>query len=259
MGYTLITGATGGLGKEFCRQLVKTDDLVLTGRSEEKLLQLKEQLKGINEGAKIEIYPLDLTDFEKREKFFEFIDRKGIRFSGLINVAGVDTQKEFIKYTQQKITFQVRVNAEATFSITHAVLQRREKDLKILTVASMSGTVPMPYFALYSATKASLINFFKSLRYEVKDAKITTLVAGAIPTREDIKKDIEIQGFTGKLSSKSPKFVVEKSLKALDKNREKVIPGAFNKLVYFIEKITPKSLQCKYVAKKWKIKEKDNF
>ncbi|MBR2323489.1 MAG: hypothetical protein IKA39_01185, partial [Clostridia bacterium] len=86
-----------------------------------------------------------------------------------------------------------------------------------------------------------------------------TLVAGAIPTREDIKRDIEIQGFTGKLSSKSPKFVVEKSLNALDKNREKVIPGAFNKLVYFIEKITPKSLQCKYVAKKWKIKEKDNF
>lgn len=259
MGYTLITGATGGIGKEFCRQLVKTDDLLITGRSEEKLNSLKQELLSIRPSALIEIFKADLTDFKQREDLFAFADSRDIKFSGLINVAGVDTQKAFEKYTHQKITFQVRVNVESTIAITHGVLSRRERGLKILTVSSMSGTVPMPYFAIYSATKACLNNFFASLRYEIKDAKITTLMPGAVPTREDIIKDIEIQGFTGKLSSKPIDFVVKKALKGLAKNKRKVIPGAFNKFIYFVERITPKSLQMAYVAKKWKKKEKDNF
>ncbi len=259
MGYVLITGATGGIGSEFCRQLVMENDLLITGRSQEKLENLKASLLTLRPSANIELFAVDLTDFDKRQELFDFADQKGIKFSGLINVAGVDTQKEFIKYTQQKIAFQIRVNVESTISITHGVLLRREKDLKILTVSSMSGTTPMPYFAIYSATKASLNNFFKSLRYEIKDAKITTLMPGAVPTREDIKKDIEIQGFTGKLSSKPIDFVVKKALKGLEKNKQRVIPGAFNKFIYFIEKITPKSIQCRYVAKKWSKKEKDNF
>ena len=259
MGYVLITGATGGIGSEFCRQLVTANDLLITGRSQEKLEVLKQSLLALRPSAKIEVFATDLTDFDKRQEFFAFADQKGIKFSGLINVAGVDTQKEFVKYTQQKIAFQIRVNVEATISITHGVLLRREKDLKILTVSSMSGTVPMPYFAIYSATKATLNSFFKSLRYEIKDAKITTLMPGSVPTREDIKKDILVQGLTGKLSSKPVDFVVKKALKGLNKNKQRVIPGAFNKFIYFIERITPKSIQCRYVAKKWSKKEKDNF
>ena len=131
MGYTLITGATGGIGSEFCRQLVKTDDLLLTGRSQQRLEALKEELLKIRQSAKIEIFSADLTDFGEREALFALADQKQIKFSGLINVAGVDTQKEFIKYTHQKITFQVRVNVESTLAVTHGVLLRREKNLKI--------------------------------------------------------------------------------------------------------------------------------
>ena len=123
----------------------------------------------------------------------------------------------------------------------------------------MSGSTPMPYFAIYSATKSALINFYTSLRYEVKDAKITVLAPGGIPTREDVIKDIKRQGCSGKLSSKPAEFVVKKALKGLDKNKRLVIPGAFNKFVYGIEKIAPLGLRCRFVAKKWKNKEKDAF
>ena len=68
MDYTLITGACGGLGKEFCRQLIKSDDLFLTGRSEQKLLLLKEELQRIEPNRKIEIFEADLTNEENRKK-----------------------------------------------------------------------------------------------------------------------------------------------------------------------------------------------
>ncbi len=259
MEYTLITGACGGLGKEFCRRLIKSDDLFLTGRSERRLSLLREELLKIEPDRKIEIFAADLTSAEEREKLFAYADEKGIKFSGYIGVAGADIQKEFLKYTPEKIVFQIRLNFEANVAICHAVLKRRAENLKILTVSSMSGSTPMPYFAVYSATKSALINFYTSLRYEVKDAKITVLAPGGIPTRDDVVKDIERQGWTGKLSSKPAEFVVKKALKGLEKNKRLVIPGAFNKFVYRVEKIAPLGLRCRFVAKKWKGKEKDAF
>ncbi len=259
MGYTLITGACGGLGKEFCRQLAATDKLFLTGRSEEKLERLKEELLAKYPKAEILIFRADLTSEADRKALFDYADEKGIKFGGYIGVAGADIQKAFIKYTPEKIAFQTRLNFEANIAMCHGVLLRREKDLKILAVSSMSGSLPMPYFAIYSATKRAVIDFYESLRYEVKDAKITVLMPGGIPTRADIVKDIEIQGWTGKLSSKPASFVVKKALKGLEKNKKRVIPGAFNKFVYAIEKLAPNAVKCGYVARKWKKKEKDAF
>ena len=170
MDYTLITGACGGLGKEFCRQLIKSDDLFLTGRSEQKLLLLKEELQRIEPNRKIEIFEADLTNEEDRKKLFDYADENGIKFSGYIGVAGADIQKEFLKYTPEKVVFQIRLNFEANVAVCHAVLKRRAANLKILSVSSMSGSTPMPYFAIYSATKSALINFYTSLRFEFKDA-----------------------------------------------------------------------------------------
>ncbi len=258
MAYTLITGACGGLGKEFCRQL-NGDDLFLTGRNSEKLLKLKQELSEINPQRKIEIFKADLTSEKERENLFLFADEKGITFSGYIGVAGADIQKEFLKYTPEKIVFQTRLNFEANIAVCHEVLKRRAEKLKILAVSSMSGSTPMPYFAIYSATKAALINFYTSLRYEVKNAKITVLAPGGMPTREDVIQDIERQGVTGRLSSEPTGFVVKKALGGLERNKRLVIPGAFNKFVYGLEKIVPMSVKCRFVAKKWQKKEKDAF
>ena len=66
MGYVLITGATGGIGSEFCRQLVMENDLLITGRSQEKLENLKASLLTLRPSANIELFAVDLTDFDKR-------------------------------------------------------------------------------------------------------------------------------------------------------------------------------------------------
>ena len=132
---------------------------------------------------------------------------------------------------------------------------------EIITISSMSGVTPMPYFAEYSATKSALIYFYKGLKKELKGSgvKITVLCPGSVPTRQDIIKDIKSQGLTGKLSKKSPKFVVEKGLKALSKNKTICVPGFYNKVVSFISRITPYSVKASVIAKKFKDKEKDAF
>ncbi len=261
MAYTFISGATGGIGKAFTFACAKKGyNLFITGRSAEKLCALKNNIEK-DYNVTVKSCACDLTSELSRKEMLSFIDQNGIKFDRIINVAGVDTQKAFMDYTMEKVLFQLRVNAEATISLTHALLSRREKQTEVITIASMSGVSPMPYFALYSATKALLINFFTSLHYELKKdgVKVTVVMPGGVPTRPDIIEDIKGQGVWGKLSSKSPEFVAEKSLKRVKKNKIKYIPGAFNKFLNLVIKIVPKKIVLPFIARRWKKQSKDAF
>lgn len=259
--FALVTGATGGIGEEFCLQLAaRGENLFLTGRSDDKLSALKDRLSE-RFGVKILYKTCRVDREEERAALFSHIDACGIKLSALYNVAGADTQLAFDKYTQEKILFQTRTNFEAAVSIARYALERRGQNFKMLVVGSMSGACPMPYFALYAATKAAVTSFFSALRTEYKreGVKVTVLMPGAVPTRADIVEDIRIQGLKGRLSSKPKDFVVRKALKGLDRNKRIVIPGAFNKLTYLCTKILPVGLQTAFVARGWRGKEKDAF
>ena len=261
MAYTFISGATGGIGRAFCLECAsRGNDLFITGRSLGKISAIKNEILS-KYSVNIEFFPCDLSKERDRKKMIDYIDQKEIKFDRMIMVAGVDTQKAFADYTMEKVLFQMRVNVEATISLTHNLLERIENKAEILVVSSMSGATPMPYFALYSATKAMLTNFYTALHYELKKegVKVTVVTPGGVYTRPDIVEDIERQGLWGRLSAKTPKFVAERSLKALKKNKVKYIPGFFNKLLNVIVKITPKKIVLSFIAKRWKKQTKDAF
>lgn len=260
--FTFISGATGGLGKAFafiCAE--KGYDLFLTARSKERLEKLKAEINAKFGGINIEYFPCELTDETSRKELIAYAADKGLKFDRIINVAGVDTQKAFTDYTPEKAIFQIRVNCEATLLLTHGLLSHRAEKAEIITIGSMSGVSPMPYFAIYSASKAFLANFFTALHYELKKdgVKVTTVMPGGIPTRPDIIEEIKSQGVWGKISSKSPEFVAKKSLKAVKKNKLIYIPGGFNKFLYFLMKIAPKRIVLKFIARRWKTHGKDAF
>lgn len=259
--YTLITGATGHLGKSFCHACARRgENLYLTGRSEEKLAALAAELQ-TTYGVAVEYGPCLLHEESSRSVFFQQAENRGVQFSKLLNVAGADVQKSFEKYTQEKLIFQVRANFEAAVDFTRFFLSHRTDEGAILTVASVNGLYSMPYFALYSATKGAEIQFFSALREELRDknVKVTTVLPGAMPTREDVKEQIKGQGLWGKLAAKSTDFVAEKSLTALQKNKRIYIPGFWNRALQGAMKLVPVSLKIRLIAKRWKKIEKDAF
>lgn len=261
MGYYLVTGATGVLGKEFCRGLLARErkELFLTGRSEEKLAALASELKEFCPDAKIAYKACDLADPEDIEDMFRYSDERGMKFSGYFAIAGIDTQKAFRKYGEEKIIRQLRVNIEGNLLCFYKALDRTTGIFETLIVSSMCGTIPIPYFSIYSASKAFLIDFYSAVRKELCGTHVTILVPGSIPTRPDVIADIEKQGLSGKLSSKSPAFVVKKALKGLSKNKRIVVPGFFNKMNYALEKILPTKFLIAIMKNHWRRKEKDAF
>lgn len=261
MTYTFISGATGGIGKAFTYECAsKGYNLFLSGRSQTKLQTLANDIHS-KYGVKTLIYPCDLTVESERNAMVQFAQENGVKFDRIINVAGVDIQKAFCDYTLEKVKFQTRVNVEATICLTYELLKMRAENMQIITISSMSGVTPMPYFALYSATKSMLTSFFSALRVELKKegVKVTTVLPGGVYTRPDIIEDIRGQGLWGKLSAKQPEFVAKKSLKKVAKNQDIYIPGFFNKVLYLIVKIIPRKLVMKFIANRWKKQTKDAF
>lgn len=260
MYYTFISGATGGIGKAFALcSAQKGYPLFLTGRSNEKLSALAAELSGFT--AEIKYFACDLTCENSIKEMLSFADDAGIKFNRILNVAGVDTQKAFTEYTYEKVAFQIKVNVLATTFLTYELLKRRAPKTELVAISSMSGTTPMPYFALYSASKSYITSLYTSLHYELKKegVKVTAVLPGGVPTRTDIVADIKKQGLWGRLSSKPASFVAEKSLKAVRKNKTVYVPGFFNKFLYFLLKIAPKRITLSFIARRWKKIEKDAF
>ncbi len=263
MGYTVITGACGGLGKAFAERLAAQGErLILTGRSRERLQALCGELS-CRYGVQPIAYEMDLTELSSRNGFAAFLLENSLTVERLINVAGADIQKGFAEYSQEKIAFQARVNFEGAVSLCRIAIEYkdREKTLEIINVSSVSGIYPMPYFAIYSATKRALWSFSVALREEGKKNgwKVTAVLPGAMPTRDDVKEQIRGQGLWGKLAAKSPDFVAQKSLSAAAKNRRTYIPGFWNRCMNFATKLIPLSWKLKFIAKRWSKISKDAF
>ena len=171
--YALVTGATGGLGKAFVYVLAEHgDNLILTGRSEEKLTALKADILVKYPQLDVQIYAADLANERSRYAMMEKIKADGLRISLLANVAGADVQKGLMEYTQEKIAFQCRVNFEAAVSMCRFAIEQKSERLEIINLTSVSGIYPMPYFAIYSATKGALTSFSQSLRAEMKGENV---------------------------------------------------------------------------------------
>ena len=258
----LVTGASGGLGQAFAKVLAKRGyTLFLTGRSIEKLKNVQRALLDIFSDAVIYIFPADLANEGGRVALNDEIERLGLKVSLLVNAAGVDIQKGFCAYTQEKISLQCRSNFEAAVSLCQYALSHRDDRLEILNISSVSGLYPMPYFAIYSATKSALTSFSVALREELKtqNVAVTAVLPGAMPTRVDIKEQIKGQGLWGKLAAKDPEWVAEQALKAVAKNKRKVIPGFWNKMMRITTAWLPASWRLRFIANRWSKISKDAF
>lgn len=263
MDYTLITGACGGLGSAFCELLAsRGEPLFLTGRSERRLEALADRLKASYSDMGIAFLPCDLTDEHARSQFFARADEMGATFKRLVYVAGVDTQMAFERYDERRIVMQTRVNLEGAASFIGGFLSRTALDgnSEILVVGSMSASTPMPYFALYSATKKALEQFCIGLHAELKGrVRVTCVLPGGIPTRDDIKENIKSHGFFGKISAKSPEEVAAASLKAVAKNKRIKVIGFCNQMLRLTTKAVPMSVKMHFISKIWSKTTKDHF
>ena len=252
----MITGASGGLGRALAAECGRRGfNIFLTDIDSDGLLALKEGLErrfGVCAAAKA----CDLTNPQSVDDMLCEIDRHGICFDMLLNIAGIDHEGGFLGRERESIAKIVSLNDAATLRITHAVLSRRRqgRPFTLVFVSSLASMFPMPLKATYAASKRFLLDFAAALRQELKEQNVNvlTLCPGGLATRKDVMCAIAAQGFWGAATTNPLEIVARKTLDRALAGRGVYIPGTVNKALALLGKVLPRSLVAAAVYHRWK-------
>lgn len=251
-----ISGATGGLGKAFAVECASRGwDLFLTDLDAGRLSTLANGLENAY-GVRVACQVCDLTDAEARTALFDSLRSQGLRFRGLVNVAGLDFEGMFLEKSRPEIRTIVRLNIESTLEVTHALLERTDPafTFRIITVSSLAAFYPMPIKATYAASKRFLLDFSLALRDEVRarGATVTVLCPAGLPTTQACIRAIEAQGLMGQLTTQDIGKVAACTVDAALRGRAIVIPGLLNQTLRFLGGMLPPISLAEMIGKRWR-------
>ena len=150
----------------------------------------------------------------------------------------------------------VRVNCEGNVDLFNKILKlKQEKEkLYVIVVSSFAGFNPMPYMAIYAASKAFLNSFFIAVGQELKNkgVYITIVCPSGMATTQEMKDSIKVQGFGGKITENSVESIAEKSIEQNIKKRPLVVVRLTNKCLHLFGAFVPQTLKAKLIGKRWK-------
>jgi short-subunit dehydrogenase len=251
-GFALITGASRGLGMAFARGLAERRcNLVLAARAPEPLHAFANELRRAHPVSVVAIQ-VDLSTAGAGQILAEQLSGGNIPIELLVNNAGFGLRGEFRTNSLARQLEMLRLNNQAivelTYSLLPGMLERQQKG--IINISSTAGFQPIPFASAYSATKAFLTTFSLALEQELRSAGVTvvTVCPGRLrKTQNGESEQPAPRKWVG--IYQSPEQVVEEALRVLANGGGLTVPGALNKFSVFAQRLIPRSLVPRLVAK----------
>lgn len=244
--FTLITGASGGIGYDLAK-LAAADgkNLILVARSVDKLNKLADEIR---ENNKTEVIPIaaDLSEETGVNKLISEVTQKNVQIDTLINNAGSGDFADFAKANLTKNIEMIRLNICALTQLSHFVLQgMKSKGFgRIMNVASTAAFMPGPGMAVYYASKAYVLSFSEALARELKGSGVTVTALCPGPTDTGFASAAGLgKSLLHKiLPAATPMEVAKIGYKAMMKGKAIEIPGLMNKLSAMTPRFTPRAM-----------------
>ena len=170
MYYALIAGGSTGIGYSIAKAFAKRK--IQSGLSGKTCRGINRSKKMFEEKYDIKVYTLkiDLSEATAADEIMKWCTEKELPLKALCNIAGLGGKKDFLKLPLEDLRYMVRLNIESVMALSLQLLPLLEKNSPsyILNVGSMAGFAPIPEKNLYASTKAAVIAFSYSLRYQLK-------------------------------------------------------------------------------------------
>ena len=196
----LITGASRGIGKQIALTLAQNGyDIAINYRTEnEALIETKKQIE--EKGVKCLTVQGDVSNFEDCERFVKQIIEEYGKIDVLVNNAGITKDTLLMRMKKEDFEDVIDTNLVGTFNVTKNVITHmlKARSGRIINISSVVGVAGNAGQTNYSASKAGIIGFTKSLAKEVasRGILVNAVAPGFIETgmtdvlKEDIKEEI---------------------------------------------------------------------
>lgn len=238
----IITGATGGIGKEFVKQILKKDinEVWAVGRNEVKLIELRKEY-----GEKLKPVLADLSVISDIEKTRDLLLLEKPLVKYLINNAGLARMAASRDFSSDEISRTIDVNCKAPVLLCNFCIPYMNSGSKIVNISSASAFQPNPYINLYAASKVFERSYSRALNAELRGTGITVTavcpgwVDTELLTKETNGRKIRFPGIV------TADRVVTKALKDAEKGRDMSVCSFYVKCQHLNVKLLPQRLVMK--------------
>jgi short-subunit dehydrogenase len=243
----LITGASSGIGAAFAETLAARGcDLVLVARSADKLNALAQRLAQAH-GRRVEVVVADLATLAPGAGLKATVDALGMKVDLLVNNAGFGTMGRFETLDPQQEQRELLLNAGAVVDLSRAFLPAMLESGRggIVNLASMAAFQPLPYMAVYGASKVFVWSFTDALWAETRGRGVHVMAVCPGPVETAFFDQPTVKGLRAtvpKGSVVSAQLVVDSALKGLLGRKRLVVPGALGHATSVLTRLTPRSV-----------------
>ena len=242
----LVTGASSGIGEAFARALAARGmALLLAARSEERLRTVAGAVAA-RHGVRVETVSIDLAERDAPGRLLEIADERGFEPDLLVNNAGVGVLAPFTEVPLERQLEMVRLNIEALVALTALYLPRMlaRRAGGVINLASTAALQPVPYLAVYAASKAFVLSFSEGLWAETRRHGVRVVAVTPGPVSDTrFGERAEMRTAFAEFRSIPREEVVAAALDALDRHRPSVVPGLTSSLGARFVGLIPRRLQ----------------
>ena len=264
----LITGASSGIGLAMAKDFANRGaNLILTARSEDKLMQLAEDLSDKN--IKTHVFIEDISLPNSAQKLFNQVNAAELEVDVLVNNAGYGRWGNFDECPMEDYENMVHLNVTSLTELSYLFVDQMVKRGSggIINVASTAAFFPIPYSAVYAATKAYVLSLSEALNFEYskKGVHVMAVCPGATESKfinvatensERLKQRlINVDRVKNKLTTSKIQTAEDCSKEALDaylKGKIYVITGQNNRNLYTMSRFFSRKTSLNWSGKVFK-------
>ncbi len=247
-----MTGASAGLGQALARELARRQyDLVLVARRRDRLAALATELSDAH-GTKSVSIDADLANADGRERLLAGVDAIGRLPTLFVNNAGFGHSGHALEIPTTRSHEMVDLNVTALMHLTIEMVRRMKSGGggSVLNIASTAAYQPVPWMAVYGATKAFVLSFSEALNAELDGTGVRVFATSPGYIDTEFQQVAGVGPGAAVVPYTTPEEFAVRCIDAYEEGRTTHLDGAVNKLSIFSQRFVPRSLAV-YTQKKY--------
>ena len=252
----LVTGGSSGIGRAIALELATRGirKMVVVARGEEKLAKVASELRQSAPGIDVREISIDLSKHDAPADVQRQVEAWGWQVDLLVNDAGLARKQLFAKDMETDIsllTVDLMIRAVVDLSLRFLPPMVERGHGGILNVSSTAAYNPVPFTAMYAASKAFMLSWSQAIREENRDTgvRVACIVPGVTETNLDGDGHGERRGMLDAVGISQPDEVAKAAVDALEENAAQSIVGANNKILQMAQGLLPDSLKARLISK----------